>query len=67
MSPVGTPVVKMHLEVETDYCTCHRVAGCGGVDGPHAECPEHGQLTMDSRFHTHAMQVDKISVGTLAL
>lgn len=67
MSPVGTPVVKMHYEVETDQCICPRLRGCGGVKHIVVLCPEHGVDAVQVKFHTHAMQVDRISVGTHAL
>lgn len=62
---VGTPVARIHWEPKTDQCICHRATGCGWVDGIVPNCPEHGGYNYDVRFHTHAMQVDRISVGTL--
>ena len=69
MSPVGTPVVRMHLDVRGTECICHRADGCGGVNSPVSDCPEHGLNAdpLNMTFHTHALQVDRISVGTLAL
>jgi hypothetical protein len=64
---IGDPVVRFHLEVETDECVCNRLR-CGGVMVVNFSCPEHGSNSgPEGRFHTHAMQVDRISVGTLAL
>lgn len=68
MSPVGTPVVRIHIEAETEDCICHRSPGCGGIDGVVLACPEHGSnAEPQGKFHTHAQQVDRISVGTFAL
>lgn len=62
--PIGTPRVTLHLEVETDECTCPRIIGCGGIEGAVLDCPEHGGHVALVRYHTHAAQVSRIAVGT---
>lgn len=60
----GTPRVIMHLEAETPACICPRISGCGGVEEALLDCPEHGGMSVMGRYHTHAIQVNRIAVGT---
>lgn len=61
---VGTPRVLMHLEAETEACICPRLARCGGIDTILGDCPEHGfTCGPQTRFHTHAQQVDRVNQG----
>lgn len=62
--PIGTPRVTLHLEVETDECTCSRIIGCGGIAEASLSCPEHSGKAVMVRYHTHAAQVPRIAVGT---
>ena len=64
MRTVGTPLVEMHVEAETDACTCTKLTRCGGIAVLDIKCPEHGaDCRPEGRFHTHAKQVDRVNGG----
>lgn len=60
----GTPLQVMHTEAETESCICERLESCGGIVWIELDCPEHGGRVELTRYHTHAVQVDRIAVGT---
>lgn len=52
------------MEAETEDCICERLRGCGGIDMFRGDCPEHGfNAKPQGLFHTHALQVDKVTRG----
>lgn len=60
----GEPRITTHLEVETEACVCPRLR-CGGVMYADLSCDEHGVYSGPMvKIHTHAVQSDKIIVGT---
>jgi hypothetical protein len=53
-------LITMHYEAETEVCTCSKLGGCGGIESPRIDCPEHGSLpgqVVEVSFHTHPLQV----------
>lgn len=57
-------VGRLHIEAETDTCTCVKFRGCGGIKVLKADCVEHGFDTKpEGLFHTHALQVDRVTRG----
>jgi hypothetical protein len=67
VSPIGTPVARMHLVAWTDSCICEKLDGCGGIENPEVTCPEHGLEVSTVPFHSHHLQAPGMAVGTLQL
>lgn len=59
----GRALVTLHYEADTEDCICEKLSGCGGIVNLEVNCPEHGLESLTARFHTHAVQVNRVNPG----
>lgn len=60
-----TTVGRVHLEPQTNECTCELDPRCGGVISTDWDCPEHHDPLLVYPIHSHPLQVRRV-VGTNA-